>query len=76
MPVLVLMASVFVQGCKICERPYTVFRWQPGARARFKKTQICQTCAKSKNVCQTCVLDLVYGRGSRCCQTWLSLVIP
>jgi pre-mRNA-splicing factor RBM22/SLT11 len=28
---------------------------------RFKKTEICQTCAKLKNVCQTCLLDLQYG---------------
>ena len=28
---------------------------------RFKKTEICQTCAKLKNVCQTCLLDLEYG---------------
>ncbi|KAI8968435.1 hypothetical protein BDF20DRAFT_896344 [Mycotypha africana] len=47
--------------CKICQRPYTVFRWQPGSHARHKKTEICQTCAKVKNVCQTCILDLQYG---------------
>lgn len=29
---------------------------------RFKKTEVCQTCAKVKNVCQTCLLDLVYGK--------------
>ena len=28
---------------------------------RFKKTEICQICAKLKNVCQTCLLDLEYG---------------
>jgi len=47
--------------CKICERPFTVFRWCPGAGMRFKKTEVCQTCAKLKNVCQTCLLDLEYG---------------
>jgi len=47
--------------CKICTRPFTVFRWCPGARMRFKKTEVCQTCSKLKNVCQTCMLDLEYG---------------
>jgi pre-mRNA-splicing factor RBM22/SLT11 len=28
---------------------------------RFKKTEVCQTCAKLKNVCQTCLLDLEFG---------------
>lgn len=47
--------------CKICERPFTTFRWMPGRGARYKKTEVCQTCAKLKNVCQTCILDLEYG---------------
>ncbi|KAJ3340058.1 RNA binding motif protein 22 [Gonapodya sp. JEL0774] len=47
--------------CKICVRPFTIFRWVPGAGMRMKKTEICQTCAKIKNVCQTCVLDLEFG---------------
>ena len=33
----------------------------PGPNARYKKTEICRSCAKSKNVCQTCVFDLKYG---------------
>lgn len=28
---------------------------------RYKKTEICQTCSKIKNVCQTCILDLQYN---------------
>lgn len=46
--------------CKVCGRPFTVFRWNPGAGMRFKKTEICTTCAKLKHVCQTCILDLDY----------------
>lgn len=49
------------KACKICDRPFTVYRWRPGPRARYKKTELCHTCAKLKNVCQTCVLDLEYG---------------
>ncbi|KAI8429126.1 hypothetical protein MSG28_007676 [Choristoneura fumiferana] len=47
--------------CKVCVRPFTIFRWCPGSRMRFKKTEICQTCSRIKNVCQTCLLDLEYG---------------
>lgn len=31
------------------------------AGLRYKKTEICQTCSKLKNVCQVCILDLEYG---------------
>jgi pre-mRNA-splicing factor RBM22/SLT11 len=51
----------FGSACKICERPFTTFRWCPGAGMRFKKTEVCQVCAKLKNVCQTCLFDLEYG---------------
>lgn len=49
-------------ACKVCERPFTSFRWRPaGDGMRAKKTEVCQTCARAKNVCQTCLLDLQYG---------------
>ena len=55
------MKEKYGKECKICARPFTVFKWCPGARMRFKKTEVCQTCSKMKNVCQTCLLDLEYG---------------
>jgi len=68
-PILWLTGSCFSlqlraeydKECKICARPFTVFRWRPGRDARYKKTEICQTCCKLKNVCQVCLLDLEYG---------------
>ena len=48
-------------ACQMCERPFTVFRWKAGNRGRFKATVICQVCAKLKNVCQCCLLDLEFG---------------
>ncbi|KAL7411608.1 hypothetical protein BDY24DRAFT_407479 [Mrakia frigida] len=47
--------------CKICTRPFTVFKWNPGQGARFKKTEICNTCSRIRNTCQCCILDLEYG---------------
>ncbi|GAW83845.1 RNA-binding protein [Plasmodium gonderi] len=47
--------------CKICNNPFTLFRWKPGQKARYKQTIICNMCAKVKNVCQTCLFDLQYN---------------
>jgi len=60
-PFIRMTKQPFGKSCKICDRPFTVYRWKPGPKARYKKTELCHTCAKLKNVCQTCVLDLQYG---------------
>ncbi|CAB0039924.1 unnamed protein product [Trichogramma brassicae] len=60
-PYLRMTKEKYGKECKICIRPFTVFRWCPGAKMRFKKTEVCQTCSRLKNVCQTCLLDLEYG---------------
>lgn len=47
--------------CKICVRPFTIFRWKAGTNGRYKSTVVCQSCARLKNVCQTCLFDLEFG---------------
>lgn len=46
---------------QICTRPFTVFRWKPDTKSRWKRCEICQTCAKLKNACQACVTDLSFS---------------
>lgn len=60
-PYVRMTKANFDKECKICTRPFTVFRWRPGRDARYKKSEVCQTCSKLKNVCQVCLLDLEYG---------------
>eukprot|EP01068_Selenidium_serpulae_P011826 Selendium_serpulae@DN5730_c0_g1_i1.p2 len=60
-PFVRMTSAAADKECKVCGRPFMVFRWQPGRKARFKSTIVCQACAKLKNVCQTCLFDLEFG---------------
>ena len=60
-PYIRMSREVDGKDCKVCSRPFTIFKWNPGAETRLRKTEICQLCAKLKNVCQSCILDLDYG---------------
>ncbi|KAL9263653.1 Zinc finger CCCH domain-containing protein [Drosera capensis] len=72
-PYVRMTKAEYDKECKICTRPFTVFRWRPGRDARYKKTEICQTCSKLKNVCQVCLLDLEYGLPVQVRDTALSI---
>lgn len=61
-PYVKMLKEDYGAECKLCERPFTVFSWATDrAHGRKKKTNICLTCARLKNACQTCIMDLQFG---------------
>jgi pre-mRNA-splicing factor RBM22/SLT11 len=57
-PYIRMSKEVDGKDCKICSRAFTLFKWS--VKDTKRKTEICQLCAKLKNVCQCCILDLDY----------------
>lgn len=60
-PYVKMLVEHYASNCRMCDRPYTVFKWRPGRCADFTRTQICQTCSKTRNLCQTCIRDMQLG---------------